>query len=150
MPKDSEPDPGGWQPLVSTPLAVVRRLKEPILLAGMGAAALIAIVAVFVPSTGRTYAWLIAGLIFLLCLVWAVTAPLRRPPLDEPGKGTNVVVMGDRAQILDSTFEASRSNLHKTGKDAVIEGTVFRAGAESRPRRKPPGKRPPGGRQGDS
>ncbi len=67
-----------WRSLLSTPAAVVRYLRhEPLLLAGMGAAVLIAIIAVFAPGGSAIYAYVIAAVVFAACLLWAVSGALR-------------------------------------------------------------------------
>src|SRR3954447_20086640 len=68
-----------WRSLLSTPAAVVRYLRhEPLLLAGMGAAVLIAIIAVFAPGGSAIYAFVIAAVVFAACLLWGVSGARRR------------------------------------------------------------------------
>jgi hypothetical protein len=97
-----------WQSLLSTPAAVVRYLrKEPLLLAGMGAAVLIAIVAVFAPGGGAVFAYVIAGVVFAACVLWAVNGALRQraearaAERDRPRLPGTDFVAGGRSTVRD-------------------------------------------------
>ena len=77
-PEEPPSDDAGWRSLLATPERVVRYLQsEPLLLAGMGAAVLLAIVAIFAAPPAATYAWLIAGVVFGASLLWLVAAAIR-------------------------------------------------------------------------
>ncbi|WP_146607778.1 hypothetical protein [Spongiactinospora gelatinilytica] len=49
------------------------------LLAGMGTGILLTIIALFVPEQGRPYAWTIAGMMFLLCVVRMLSSAKGNP-----------------------------------------------------------------------
>lgn len=64
---------GSWDALITTPLEVVKRLAgEPVLLIGMGGSVILALIAIFGPDGGQVYAWLVAGLILVLTVIWAI------------------------------------------------------------------------------
>jgi hypothetical protein len=68
-------DSGGfWAGLVEAPLEVIRLIKDDkVLLAGMGAAVLVTLIAVAAPDAGRFYALVVVGVIVLLVLIRAVS-----------------------------------------------------------------------------
>lgn len=119
--------------------AVVEHLKdEPVLLGGMGAGALIAAIAVVMPSGAQVYAWIIGGLMLIICLArLAVTiATQPRPAPGEitaatgapkPERGSNVIVLGDRSEIEDTRIKAPAVTL-RSGKRTKIKGSTIEGG----------------------
>ena len=87
--EDGEPADSLWHSLLSTPEQVVRYLRdEPLLLAGVGAGILLTITAIFGPPSAAGYAWLIAAVIFGVCLLWFIAATMRDRRRDRPSGNT--------------------------------------------------------------
>jgi hypothetical protein len=120
--------------LLKAPGLVIAQLKdEPILLGGMGAGALVAIIAVFVPDTAQIYAWIIAGLMLTLCLLKAAIdlrgggrADETPPESNGPSIGFR---LGDESEIEDTDVEAEQTITVDGGRKTKIKGAKFRAGA---------------------
>jgi hypothetical protein len=126
------PSPPQTNALLQAPLEVIRQLKnEPVLLGGMGASVLVAILALFVPDSARSYAWIIAGLMLILCLVRAAVGTrggkAGKTPLDT-GDGSNQVTMGGKSEIDAALLEAERKNLWRSGRKTKIKDLTMRAG----------------------
>jgi hypothetical protein len=135
--------------LVKLPAVIVEHLKgEPVLLGGMGAGALIAIIAVFAPAGTQIYGWIVGGLMLVLCLgklildsrTAAAANQSSRDDVAHKGSsieaeaGSNEFEVGRNVQMRNNRFTASGRNKFKAAKNSKIEGTVFEAGvSRSRP-----------------
>jgi hypothetical protein len=126
----------GLNSLVKVPSAVVEHLKdEPVLLGGMGAGALIAIIAVFAPAGTQVYGWIVGGLMLVLCLgkliLGAPTSHARagsQPSQDspKPQDGSNNIKIGNNSNFRVDRLIADQNNI--TGGDGVtVEGGTYEA-----------------------
>jgi hypothetical protein len=127
----------GTGSLVQAPLEVIRQLEnEPVLLGGMGASALLAILAIFAPSGAQIYAWIIAGLMMTLCLTRAfLSGPHKHRSDADPGgdliadDGVNRFETGSAKIDGDVTVEARRRNVWRSRRGTRIKGGLaMRAG----------------------
>jgi len=136
----SEP---GQNLLVKLPVTIVEHLKdEPVLLGGMGAGAIIAIIAVYAPASAQVYGWIVGGLMFLLCLgkliVDARTDKTRTTAAHAVSQsggdqaprpdGSNNIEVGDKSKFRNNRIRGDQNNF-KGGNRVTVEGTVFDAGA---------------------
>ncbi len=127
--------------LVKLPTAIVEHLKdEPVLLGGMGAGSLIAIIAVFAPAGTQVYGWIVGGLMLVLCLGKLVfdarTAGARAASQSSQDdlaiqSGSNNIALKD-ATFKNNHVIGDRNNFK--GERMTVEGTVFQAGT---PRTRP-------------
>ncbi|SNS37293.1 hypothetical protein SAMN05443665_1003122 [Actinomadura meyerae] len=134
--------------MLRVPLEVVRLLKgEPVLLGGMGASAIVVIIAFSLPDTGRPYAWVVAGLMFVLCLVRAVflgVREVRQTGTDQmrhlfgDADGTNRLDLGAKVKADDIDLNSSRGNAARIGKKGVVGNLTMRAGTAQPPAPRPP------------
>lgn len=114
--------------LVKVPIAVVEQLKdEPVLLGGMGAGALIVIIAVFAPTSTQVYGWIVGGLMFLLCLGKLIFTPADQNKSSPPDGSTRVEI-GDGSTFRDSRVSGDQSTF-KGGNHVIVEGSVFESGS---------------------
>jgi hypothetical protein len=121
-----------WTSLISVPDRVVKYLRgHPPLLIGMGGATLLAIVAIFAPGDKAMFGWLISVLVFLTCLIWAITGvlrPARRAgggaELD-PGQPGNWLQTEEKSQVQDLDMNLvgeSGRNVVEAGRKSQISG----------------------------
>jgi hypothetical protein len=133
--------------LAKVVLEVLKGLDNQLLRVAVAAATILAIVAVIDPAGGRFYAALLSGLVFALCLVWALMAMNRRDQ-DEgnrlrlrsraraeglrmrTAKGTNDAVIGRRGEVRGNIImDAGPSRRSDDTPNPPIAGTRGR-GAE--------------------
>jgi hypothetical protein len=134
--------------VLRVPLEVVRLLKgEPVLLGGMGASAIVVIIAFSLPDTGRPYAWVVAGLMFVLCLVRAVflgVKEVRQTGTDQmrhlfgDADGTNRLDLGAKVKADDIDLSSSRGNAARIGRKGEVGNLTMRAGTAPPPAPRPP------------
>ncbi|MDF5752749.1 hypothetical protein [Spongiactinospora sp. TRM90649] len=107
------------------------------LLAGMGAGVLLAVIALYVPAEGRPYAWIIAGLTFLLCVLRAIMsiASAKRNVPNKPERmsknqnsPTNIAKFGALTRIRRARFRSGRLNVLRSGWNTRIEELDMEAG----------------------
>jgi hypothetical protein len=145
MNEPNGPDAPAWRSLLATPEQVVRHLRhEPLLLAGMGAAVLLAIVAVFAPTAWGGYAFLIAGVVFLTCLLWLTARAV--PRLRGDLHAGNVLRAGRGSELTDVTMRATGTTRQRltAGSRATLERVELSATGARAHRRGVPDPRPPG------
>ncbi|MFA1549446.1 hypothetical protein [Actinomadura chokoriensis] len=140
-----EPPPQAPGSLLRVPVEVVRLLKgEPVLLGGMGASAIVAVIAFSLPQTGRPYAWVVAGLMFVLCLVRAVFLGLRELRDTETERmkhlfgdadGTNRLDLGAKVKAEGVDLSSTRGNAARIGKKGVVGNITMHAGTSPPPAR---------------
>jgi hypothetical protein len=111
-----KPD-NAWSTLIAAPGEVIRLLSgEPVLLIGMGASALLALVAIFGPDTATPVAGLIAAVVGFAVVARAVGLAVgaRRQP-DSPegahrptGSSPGSSIDAERSKITHSSLKNSR------------------------------------------
>lgn len=133
---DIQPPSGpGWARLIGAPAEVVRQLKgQYLLLVAMGSAVLLALIGFVIPSAGQFYAWLLAGLVFALSLLWALTAG-RREPRTTGKTTTEKTTSGNfidarRLRARNVRMFARNTNSIKSRGGAVIDGLTMAAGTQ--------------------
>lgn len=95
--ESDRPQNGSWDSLGAALLGVVKGLTgQPLLLTAMGVAVVLALIAIFGPAGGQLYAGIVAALVLVLAVLWAVT----HRSSDERSEG-NVIRTGSRAEVDD-------------------------------------------------
>lgn len=128
MAADENPDlePRG---LVGVLHVIASRLRHPLFLVGLGAAILLTLIALGGPDGGQLYAGLIAGLILVLAIIWALTT---RRTTDSEGHrlrlGSHLKAEGDILQ------ESGRGGHRlRIGRRAHVQDIVQRSGPPAPP-----------------
>ncbi|MFK3981426.1 hypothetical protein ACI2K4_13740 [Micromonospora sp. NPDC050397] len=128
---DIQPPSGpGWARLIAAPAEVVRQLKgQYLLLVAMGSAVLLVLIGFVIPSAGQFYAWLLAGLVFALSLLWALTLRRREPTTTQKTASGNFIETR-RLRARNVKMTASNTNSIKSRGGAVIEGLTMSSGSQ--------------------
>lgn len=136
MGQESGGDKPDWAPLLQAPLEVIKRLKdEPLLLIGMGATVVLAIIAMFAPERGRFYAWLLTGLVLILSLLRTIALESRKRRSrseSPPGSSTNLK-LGHQSKITDTRISTRGSRARtsiESGRRTTIQGVSINTGSE--------------------
>lgn len=133
-------EPGStWAGIASVPGEVVRLLKDDkLLLTGVAAACLVALIAATVPSLGLPYALVVAGLAVVVILV-RVVVDWRRDRERGWASGdphSNELRAVGRVRLRNARLEAAGGNRVDGGR-VKMKGVVMRAGLD------PPAETPP-------
>ncbi len=128
-----EPSESEWKSLLQTPMLVVKKLEDPILLTGTGAAVLLAIIAIFAPGDKSIYVWPIAGLILLVCVISAIIGARRDRAAAAKGAIGNTVTGSGHAVIekIDQRAADAGSNTVGGRGHAQISGVTQSTSAPS-------------------
>lgn len=116
--------------LAAVPLEVVRLLKgDKLLLTAMGAASIVAVVAIVVPEDGWRYALVIAALVVVLVVVRAI-GEWRRDDGDD-GDGPSNTISGRNIRMRNGSLRSEGRNRLSAAKDVDLDGVSIQAGASS-------------------
>ena len=116
--------------LAAVPLEVVRLLKgDKLLLTAMGAASIVAVVAIVVPEDGWRYALVIAALVVVLVVVRAI-GEWRRDDGDD-GDGSSNTISGRNIRMRNGSLRSEGRNRLSAAKDVDLDGVSIQAGASS-------------------
>ena len=111
--------------LAAVPLEVVRLLKgDKLLLTAMGAASIVAVVAIVVPEDGWRYALVIAALVVVLVVVRAI-GEWRRDDGDSNTLGARNI------RMRNGSLLAPGRNRLRARRDIDLDGVSIQAGASS-------------------
>ena len=128
---DRDPDPRGG--LVDVLYLVASRLRHPLFLVGLGAAILLTLIALWGPDGGQLYAALLAGLIFLLAVIWALTSGR---PAPRTGHRVRTGVFSRAGNITQESGGDASSHEVSSGAFSAVRDIAQRGG-----RRRPPEER---------
>jgi hypothetical protein len=124
---NQQPDPQWWEALAVAPLEVVRRLRnEPLPLLAIGTSSIVALIGIFAPSQGGTYAIVAAVVAVLLAFFWTVSKCFSRP---KPVSGNELLVHG-KSQVKDLRAEVKGSSSNRVTVDGESDVSHVRLGVE--------------------